>query len=137
MAQYGTPRRLNALTIFMLLGVIVAGYWFWRFFPSHFDAWTIDHILKEGATEVYHANRLNEPARTLTLREIVEKAKLKIIKQVGIRDPELVVNLNVDGDKATMSADYSVVITHPGVAYTTPMHFHREKGADIKNIKWE
>ena len=135
--RYGAPRRLNWVTGLMLLGVAAAAYWFWKFFPSQFDAWTVDHILKEAASQVYKVNLLGEPARTENLREIVDKAKLQIQKRVGIRDPELLVNLNIDDQKATMSAEYSVKITHPYLERVTKMHYLREKSADIKFIKWE
>jgi hypothetical protein len=137
MATYGVPRRINAVTIVMIACALAGGYWLWRFFPAYFDAWSIDHILKEGATACYAADRLDEPARTRTLHEIVDKAKTNIIKRVGIHDPELEVNLNINEHKALMSADYSVVITHPGLSNTTTLRFHREKDADIKFVKWE
>ena len=60
--KYG-PKRLNAVTVGLLLFALAAGYWFWRFFPAYFDGWTVDHILKETAAAVYRANRLREPER--------------------------------------------------------------------------
>jgi hypothetical protein len=59
------------------------------------------------------------------------------VKQVEIRDPELTVNLNIDGDKATMTADYNVKVTHPGISHITHMHLHREQTANIKFVKWD
>jgi hypothetical protein len=135
--HYGQPRRLNALTFVMLLGALGAGYWLWRFFPMHFDSWSVDHILKEAATSVYRANQLAEPARTQELKDIVDHARSLIVKQVGIHDPELVVDLNLNEDTATVSADYSVVVTHPWLDKNTRMHFHREKTSDVKRVKWE
>ncbi len=134
---YGQPRRLNALSVSMLLVMVAVSYWMWRFFPSYFDAWSVDHILKEAASQTYMANRLGDAERLKQLKLIVDGARSKIVKQVGITDPELVVDLNLDGDKAMMTADYSLVVTHPGIAYVTKMHFHREAAANIKFVKWD
>jgi hypothetical protein len=134
---YGAPRRLNAVSVTLLLLGVVAAYWFWRFFPSYFDAWSVDHILKDAASQTYQANRLGDAQRMDQLKIIVDTARKKIVKQVGIHDPELLVNMNIDGDKALMTADYSVIVTHPGVNYVTHLHFHREQTANIKFVKWD
>jgi hypothetical protein len=134
---YGTPRRINAVTITLILLAAAAGYWFWLFFPVHFDAWSVDHILKEAASQTYQTQRLTDSQRMEQLKLIVDGARGKIIKQVGIHDPELAVNLNVDGDKATVTADYSVVVKHPWIGKRTQMHLHREEVANIKFVKWD
>jgi len=134
---YGAPRRLNAVSVTLLILGAAAAYWFWRFFPSYFDAWSVDHILKDAASQTYHANRLTDSQRMEQLKKIVDDARGKIVKQVGIRDPELTVDLNIEGDKALMTADYSVTVTHPGVSYVTHLHFHREETANIKFVKWD
>lgn len=136
MVTYGQPRRLNALTVLLIAAALAGGYWLWRFFPAYFDAWSVDHLLKEAATSVYMADRLGEPQRTLELKNIVDKARALIVKQVGITDPELSVDLNISDAKATVTADYTVVVTHLLVSNTSIIHFHRERGADIKNVKW-
>jgi hypothetical protein len=137
MATYGTPRRINAVSVTLFIAALCVGYWFWRFFPVYFDAWSVDHILKESASQTYQANRLNEANRMTTLKEIVDKARAKIVKQVEIHDPELVVDLNIDGDKATMTADYTVKVTHPVIDKITKLHMHREETANIKFVKWD
>jgi hypothetical protein len=137
MARYGQPKRINAVSITLALIALAGGYWLWRFFPVYFDAWSVDHILKESASQTYQANRLTEAQRMEQLKEIVDKARTKIVKQVEIRDPELTVNLNIEGDKATMTADYNVTVTHPGISKISKMHLHREETANIKFVKWD
>jgi hypothetical protein len=133
---YG-PRRINSVSITLVLIAIAGGYWMWRFFPAYFDAWSVDHILKEAAAETYQANRLEESQRMQQLKDIVDKAKSKIVQEVGIHDPDLTVNLNIDGDKATVTADYKVIVTHPMVSYRNLLRFHREETENIKFVKWE
>jgi hypothetical protein len=137
MSAYG-PRRINVVSITLLLFLLGAGYCFWRFFPVYFDAWSVDHILKESALATYQMQRLGDHERIEQLKRIADEARAKIIRHVGIEDPELTVNLNVDGDRATLTADYKVVVTHPWFDNrTTTMHLHRAQSANIKFVKWD
>ena len=137
MATYGQPRRLNAVTFVMILMGLAAGYWVWRFFPAYFDGWNVDHVLKEAASKTYRLNRLSEPGRTRALKQLVDKTREDIAKQGSVTDPDLAVNLDIDGDKVSISAEYSVEITHPMTTKTTLLHFHKSEMADIKKVKWE
>jgi hypothetical protein len=135
--QYGQPRRLNSVTVVLGLLVLAAGYWIWRFFPVYFDAWTVDHVLKELASTMYRANRLNEPLRTKTMRELLDKARADIGKQTSITDPDLSIDLEIEGNSATVTAEYDTVVTHPGITRTTAMHFKRVETQNIKAVNWE
>jgi hypothetical protein len=139
MATYGQPRRLNTVTITMLVMALAAGYWLWRFFPAYFDAWTVDHLLKEAASATYKLNRLSEPGRTKELKALVDKTRADIQKQANVTDPDLDVTLDIsdDGNDCAVSADYKVVVTHPMMTHTTTLHFHRTEKADIKRVQWE
>jgi hypothetical protein len=133
---YG-PRRLNVVTVGLLVGLAGLGYWMWRFFPAYWDGWTVDHILKEGASAIYRANRLSEPARTTALNELADKARADIQKKAHVTDPDLEVKLDIDGDQAALSARYEVVITHPLITRTTTLHFFKKQTADIKAVVWD
>ncbi len=137
MATYGQPRRLNSVTIVMLLGGLAAGYWLWRYFPVYFDGWTVDHILKETASSTYKLARMGEPQRTTSLKALLDKARNDIITQANVHDPELDVHLDLDGDIATVSADYTVTITHPLFDKQSKLHFHRVESENIKKVQWE
>jgi hypothetical protein len=135
--EYGKPRRLNSVSVTMILIALAGGYWMWRFFPAYFDGWTVDHILKESASEVYRANRLNEPERTTELTSIVNKAKQHIREQTSITDPDLTVTMNILENDASMSAEYLMVITHPVTSKTTTLHFSKREHANIKKVDWD
>jgi hypothetical protein len=137
MAQYAQPRRLNSVTVVLLLLAAAGGYWMWRFFPVYFDAWTVDHVLKELATAMYRANRLNEPERSKTMRELLDKGRSDIIAKANVTDPELRLDLEVQESTAEVTAQYTVVVTHPLVNRTTTMHMKRVESANIKSVNWE
>jgi hypothetical protein len=137
MAVYGAPRRFNSVSFFLLVCALAAGYCLWRFFPVYWDAWTIDHILSETANAVYKLNRLQEPDRSKMLTELIERARNDVVKRGNVDDPELLVNLNfTDENNAVVSADYHVVVTHPGIHKTTTLHFFRSEKANIKRVEW-
>lgn len=136
MASYGQPRRLNAVTVFMLLCVAAGAYWMWRFFPVYFDGWTVDHELHEAASACYKLSHLNDSEKSKQLKALVDKTRADIVQQAHVTDPDLAVNLDIDGDTATLSADYSVVVTHPFIDKTTTLHFHKVDTADIKRVNW-
>jgi hypothetical protein len=137
MVAYGQPRRVNVVTLTLLGLLLAGGYWMWRFFPVYFEAWTVDHVLKELASAMYRANRLNEPERSKTMKALVDKARADIVRQANVTDPDLTVNLEIDDTSATVSADYSAVVTHPAIARTTTITFHRQETANIKPVVWE
>ena len=135
--RYGQPRRLNAVTIIMILMGLAAGYWVWRFFPAYFDGWNVDHLLKEAASKTYRLNRMQEPERGKELKTLVDKTLADIRTQGNVTDPDLSVTLDIDGNKVAVTAEYNVVITHPGITKTTTLHFVKTENADIKKVKWE
>jgi hypothetical protein len=137
MATYGQPRRLNTVTVVMILMGLAAGYWVWRFFPFYFDGWSVDHLLKEAASKTYRINMIPEPGRSTQLKALVDKVREDIIKQANVTDPDLVVNVDLEGNNAAVSADYNVIVTHPLITKTTTLHFHKTETADIKRVNWE
>jgi hypothetical protein len=134
--DYKQPSRINPVTVGLVLVLLAGGYWMWRFFPAWFDAWTVDHILKESAAAVYRLNSMREPGRTEALTELVNKTRASIIEKASVTDPYLHVNLDIQDEKALLSADYHVTITHPLIAHTTELHFSRREHADIKKVNW-
>lgn len=136
MSNYG-PRRFNSVTMLLLLLGLAAGYWVWRFFPAYFDGWSVDHLLKEAASKVYKLNQRQEPERTKLLTELVDKTRADIARQGNVTDPNLKVDLDIDGDNVAVSADYSVIVTHPLINKTTTLHFHKSESANIKRVNWE
>jgi hypothetical protein len=137
MAAYGQPRRFNVVTAILILMGLGAGYWLWRFFPVYFDGWTVDHILRETASATYKLARIAEPGRSKQLKAMVDKAREDIVKLAHVDDPELTVNLEIEDNNAIVTADYKVIVSHPYIAKTTTLHFHKVEVTSIKRVEWE
>jgi hypothetical protein len=134
---YRQPRRFNSVTVFMFLLLAGAAYWLWLFFPVYWDAWTVDHCLHEGAAAMYQANRIAEPDRTKEMRRILQKVQADCIRLAHITDPTFDPSLELGGDSATMTGDYSVAVRHPFGNWVTIVHLHRVEKANIKQVHWE
>jgi hypothetical protein len=142
MSSYGTsyaggPKRINTVSIMLVLLALAAGYLLWRFFPVYFDGWTVEHILKDAANQTYRVARIAEPERTKQLKLIVDKARAEIVRLGHVEDPDLTVDLDLDGNEVAVSAEYRVVVTHPGIDKTTTLHFHKHEKASVKRVEWE
>lgn len=137
MANYRQPRRLNSVSIFMLLAALAGGYWMWVFFPVYWDAWTVDHQLREGASELYKLNLLAEPERTKQMQKLLKKVQSEAIRLGHITDPDFEVILEMEGDNVLMMGEYTVKVRHPVGNYTTVIHFRRSEKANVKKVSWD
>jgi hypothetical protein len=130
------PRSFNIVTFLMLVCLAGAGYWIWKFFPVYFTAWQVDHVLSDGASRAYKVNRLNEPARSQGKQDLVEDLRRKVVS-MGILDPEMALEVELDGDTVYVTCDYSVVVQHPVKNKQTVMTLHRKVTGDLKRVDWD
>lgn len=137
MATYRQPRRFNSVTITMLLMLAAGGYWMWLFFPVYWDAWTVDHQLREGASALYQLNLLNEPERTESMRKMLQKVRAECVRLANITDPDFDVVLDLEGDNVLMRGEYTVKVRHPVGHYTTVIHMKRAEKSNVKRVSWD
>src|SRR4029079_8125117 len=97
MGNYRQPRRLNLVSGIMLLALAAAGYWMWVFFPFYWDAWTVDHELREAVASLYQLSLLTEPGRSTEMRKVLKIVQAKCIKLANIKDPDFDVALDLEG----------------------------------------
>lgn len=121
----------------MLLICAAGGYWMWVFFPVYWDAWTVDHQLREGASALYQLNLLSEPERTTQMRKLLKKVQADCIRLGHIKDPEFDVVLDLDGENVVMRADYIATIKHPVGNFVTKLHLVRKEKANVKRVSWD
>ena len=134
---YRQPKKLNVVTGMMLLAVAAAAYWMWIFFPFYWDAWTVDHQLREAAAQCYKINVQTEPSRSIELRKLLKKVQADSIRLAHITDPDFDVALEIDGTNLFLNADYKVEVRHPVGHIVTIVKMHRTQKADIKRVQWD
>jgi hypothetical protein len=134
---YKTPRRLNTVSILMLLAAIAGGYWFYTFFPVYWDAWTIDHQLREAAALCYKVNKYAEPGRSIELRKLLKKVQEDSIRLAHITDPDFDVALEIENDNLFLKATYKVVVRHPVGNFVSTLNMVRTQKANIKQVSWD
>lgn len=137
MAYYKQPRRLNIVS-FGLLAFLAAGvYALYVFFPIYWDAWTVDHQLRDGAAKVYNLNSIQEPARTTELQKMLQKVQADCVRLAGITDPDFAVSLDVEGEEVCLRGEYDVPVTYPLIGSKTVVHMKRMAKANVKRVQWE
>ena len=130
------PSRINFVSFLVLLAVLAAGYWCWKFMPHYYTAWQVDHVLAEAGNRSYKFVRLGDPARGQGLQEIEDSSRKSIIR-LGVTDPEMQMHLDVSTPEiAIAECKYSVVIDHPYVNKQTVLVMDRIQKIDISKVAW-
>ncbi len=137
MTNYRQPKRFNSFTAVLLLLFAGAGYWMWVFMPAYWDAWTVDHLLREGVATLYQANNLGEPQRSQEMRKILQKIQADAIRLANIKDPDFDVALDLENASVVVRAKYKVVIRHPVGNFLTTLTMNRIEKANIKKVSWD
>ncbi|MSP63910.1 MAG: hypothetical protein EXR72_26910 [Myxococcales bacterium] len=127
------PRRLNWVTFVMLLGCAAGGYWCWKFLPHHYNAWQVDHVLQEAVARCYGVVHRHLPAGGV--REVEQDARRNIVA-IGIDDPNVVLHVQINRDKAYAVCDYTVIVRHPYKDKQSVLTMHRTAEADVKRANW-
>lgn len=136
MDSHSGPSSFNFVTFLLLVAAAAATYWVWLYFPHYYNAVKVKDELAKEANQVYKMNIVREPDRTLELRKIVETTKNNVRTITGTLDPNLEIELDLDGDDANLSADWTMEIHHLGNKVSR-LHFHRMYKFDLKLIQWD
>ncbi len=134
---YRQPRKLNIVSVALLLLFAAAGYWLWLFFPVYWDAWTVDHQLREAAAALYQLNKLAEPTRTVEIRKLLRKVQADCIRLAHISDPSFDVSVDMMDDNVVLRAEYSVDVKHPVGNWVTTVELKRAQKANVKRVQWD
>ena len=73
------PSGVNFVSLLLLIAVIGAGYWGWKFFPHYWNGWQVDHVLQDGAMKTYKIQRLAEPFRSQARQALVDEMRNRIV----------------------------------------------------------
>jgi hypothetical protein len=110
--DYNKPRRLNIVSLLMLLIVLGAGYAGWKFIPVFWQSRKVDQVLDEEKMAAVGFHRLRDELRPAAADAIVAKAVTRIY-EMGIEDqPDQPLQVWFDADYAALNARYQVVVRH-------------------------
>jgi hypothetical protein len=135
--SYRQPRRFNSVTLLFLALFAAAGYWMWVFFPAYWDAWTVDHLMKEAVSELYQTQNLTEPEKGREMRKILKKVQADAVRLAHVNDPDFDVSLDLDPPNVILRASYKVVIRHPIGNAVSTIQMKRVEKANIKKVSWD
>ena len=93
-------------------------------------------MLHDGAMRTYKIQRLDEPMRSQERQKLVETMREKVVG-LGVDDPEMSVDLEVEGEEVTVTCDYAVEVHHPVAEKISVIVMHRKSHGDLKRVDWD
>jgi hypothetical protein len=122
--DYKTPRRINLVSVGLLLLVVAAVYSGMKFGPVYYKRYKIEHILEETKAEASDLYRMSQDRKHLEKRRLVESTTAKIEAQgITVEDNQLQVYFGQLDE--SINADWTVVVKHP-FGKQTVFEIHRE-----------
>jgi hypothetical protein len=122
MSAYPAPRRLNVVTILLLLGLAAGAYIGFKFGPVYWQRYKVDEVLTDIAFQAMDLRLATPAERAEEEVALVEKARGRILELGGIDADRL--SVYFESDASLIHAEYSVVVHHP-VLDPTELYFHR------------
>jgi|SRR5579871_3135292 len=129
------PRRINFVTLLLLVAAASGGYWMWKFFPHYYRSWQVDNALADAAAHVYQLAQLAEPNRSQAVAELREQTRAKVVS-LGVDDPEMGLRIEIVDKNAIATCDWTVVVRHALVDKQSVLRFHKTASADLKRVDW-
>jgi hypothetical protein len=122
--DYRQPRRINVVSVFMLLVAVAAGYAGYKFVPVYWQARKVDQVLDEEKLAMVNVGRLAEEHRAPVADKAIAKAITRLY-EMGIEDVgEQPLQVWFSPDYGELNARYQVVVRHP-VGKATVLTFDR------------
>ena len=133
--HYKQPRRINAVSISLLL-IVCAGGW------VGYSAWPIISVnanvkneLGEALPRVYKANLLPEPTSTDAITRVHDELMSKM-KKLGVDDPKVEVIISRSKEKVSVEARYTAILTLQGIDKTRPLTMSPKVETDAARVDW-
>jgi hypothetical protein len=109
--KYKQPRRINVVSVTLVLALALGAYAAYQFLPLYFQKQEVYRALEETSSAFAGKRHLyvEDPSARETLRRRMEND----IRNLGIQDPELETWVEVDGYDARFGAVYSMWVEWP------------------------
>lgn len=123
--NYKSPRRVNWVTILVLLILLGGGYAGWKFGPPYWQGYEVDEILSEYKNVAADLVDLNPTYRPDREQKIVADVYTRV-SALGIKDTEeQPLEVGFGPNYAYLYVKYQVVVAHP-FGKKTKMNFNRK-----------
>jgi hypothetical protein len=108
---YKKPRRINIVSVTLVLALALAAYAAYQFLPLYFQKQEVYRVLEETSSAFSGKRSLyvEDPSSRETLRRNMEND----IRNIGVDDPELETWIEVDGTEVRFGAVYSKWVEWP------------------------
>jgi hypothetical protein len=125
--DYNKPRRLNVVSLFLLVLVAGAGYAAYKFVPVYWQAREVDQALDELKLPAATFFRMRDDLRRAEADRIIARAYARLA-EMGIEDhEEQPLQIWFAPDHSELHAKYRVDVRHPIIDKVTPMTMERQR----------
>lgn len=134
--SFKKPRRINSVTIGLILLAGALGYLGYCYGPVYLDHYQVKNLAYECASRYYKLSFLEETARNEAANELVAEIRRKVITALDYEDPEMIVDLQL-GDEAKKKVfcvvEYSRQVELKGLDKIKVVHFKAVGESDYVN----
>ena len=109
--KYKKPRRINAISIGLVLALLVAGYAAYQYLPLYFMRHEAYRVLEETGSKL--AGRAGYYADDGAARDDLRKQMQRQIQNLGIHDPQLETWIEFEGKQVRLGVVYSMWVEWP------------------------
>lgn len=109
--QYKKPRRINVVSVTLVLLLVLAGYAAWQWAPLYFRRNEAYRILQETGSKM--AGRAGFYEQDADAREDLRRTMQRQLVDVGIDDPKIETWIEIEGKELRLGVVYSAFIEWP------------------------
>jgi hypothetical protein len=109
--KYKKPRRINVVSVTVVLLLLLAGYAAWQWAPLFFKKNEAYRVLQETGSKL--AGRAAYYEQDPEAREDLRKTMQRELVNVGIDDPRIETWIELDGKEVRLGVVYSAFIEWP------------------------
>ena len=109
--QYKKPRRINIVSVTLVLLLVVGGYAAYQYLPLYFMRHEAHRVLQETGSTLAGRARMytRDDAAIEDLRLTMERNLMRI----GITDPEMDTGIEIDGKEVRLRVEYYAWVDWP------------------------
>lgn len=109
--KYKKPRRINAVSVTLLVLALIGGYAAYQYLPLYFMRHEAYRVLEETGSQV--AGRASFYSEDGPARDDLRAKMQRKIKDLGIQDPNMETWIEIEGKQVKLGVVYSMWVEWP------------------------